>query len=133
MADNPQVPPPAATPETPPPSPAPEIQPANVSDEKSLAMLAHILGFVTGWLGPLILYLTANEKPFAKRQAQEALNFQITVLIGMIVGGILTMVLIGIFVIIAVSIVDLIYCIMAAMAVNKGEDYRYPFALRLIK
>ena len=124
MADNPQVPP---------PGPAPEPAPVNLADEKTLALLAHILGLVTGWLGPLILYLTANEKLFAKKQAQEALNFQITMLIGMIVGGILTMVIIGIFVIIAVGIVDLIFSIMAAMAVSKGEDYRYPFALRLVK
>ncbi len=133
MSDSPQVPPPAVPPQTPPPAYPPQAPPVGAGDEKSLALLAHILGLVTGWLGPLIIYLTANEKPFAKKQAQEALNFQITMLIGLIAGGILSIVIIGFFVMIAVGIVDLIYCIMAAIAVNNGQDYRYPFALRLVK
>lgn len=133
MSDKPPVPPPAVPPPTPPSAYPPQAPPGGASDEKSLALLAHILGLVTGWIGPLILYLTSTEKPFAKKQAQEALNFQITVLIGMIAGGILSIVLIGFFVMIAVGIVDLIYCIMAAIAVNNGQDYRYPLALRLVK
>jgi uncharacterized Tic20 family protein len=124
MADNPQVPPPA---------PAPAPPPSGANDEKTLAMLAHILGLVTNWLGPLILYLMANDKPFAKKQAQEALNFQITVLIGIIVGWLLAFIFVGFIVLPAVGIANLILSIMAAIAVNNGQDYRYPFALRLVK
>ena len=29
-------------------------------------------------------------------------------------------------------ILNLVFCILAAVAVSKGENYRYPFALRLI-
>ena len=75
----------------------------------------------------------ANDKPFAKKQAQEALNFQITVLIGIIVGWLLAFIFVGFIVLPAVGIANLILSIMAAIAVNNGQDYRYPFALRLVK
>jgi uncharacterized Tic20 family protein len=91
-------------------------------DEKSLALLAHILGFFTGWLGPLILYLTSNEKPFAKNSPPKRST-----------SSSLCFVFIGFIVLPAVGIVDLIFCILAAVAVSNGQDYRYPFALRLVK
>jgi uncharacterized Tic20 family protein len=55
------------------------------------------------------------------------------VLIGWIAGWLLCFVFIGFIVLPAVGIVDLIFCILAAVAVSNGQDYRYPFALRLVK
>ncbi len=101
--------------------------------ETTMAVLAHVLGIIVGFIGPLIIYLVANNDPYGKSQAKEALNFQITVLIGWVVGGILTMILIGTVVLAVVGIANLILSIMAAIAASKGEDYRYPFAIRLIK
>jgi hypothetical protein len=101
--------------------------------ETTMAVLAHVLGIVIGFIGPLVIYLVGKDDQYGKEQAKEALNFQITVLIGLIIGGILTMVVIGIIVIWAIGIINLILCIMAAVAASKGEDYRYPFALRLVK
>jgi len=103
------------------------------SEENNLAMIAHILGIVIGFVGPLIVYLTAKDKPFAYLQSKEALNFQITVLIGWIAAGILSFVGIGFLLYGAIWVINLIFCIMAAMAASKGEDYKYPFALRLVK
>lgn len=103
------------------------------SEENNLAMIAHILGIVIGFVGPLIIYLTAKDKPFAYSQSKEALNFQITVLIGWIAAGILSFVGIGFLLYGAIWVINLIFCIMAAMAASKGEDYKYPFALRLVK
>ena len=95
-------------------------------------MIAHILGIVIGFVGPLIIYLTAKDKPFAYSQSKEALNFQITVLIGWIAAGILSFVGIGFLLYGAIWVINLIFCIMAAMAASKGEDYKYPFAIRLV-
>lgn len=102
-------------------------------NERTMAILAHILGFFTGFIAPLILYLVLNEQPFAKDQSREALNFQITVLIGIIVSMILMAILIGFILFVAVLVLDVIFCIMAAVAVSKGEAYRYPVAIRFIK
>ena len=99
-------------------------------------MIGHLSGIVAGFIGPLIIWLInkdKTDKEWLNAQAKEALNFQITVTIAYFVGGILTMILIGILVVFAVMIANLVLCIMAGMKANEGVDYRYPFALRLIK
>lgn len=102
------------------------------AQERGMGTLAHILGLITGFLGPLIIYLVKPEEGFARDQAREALNFQITVMIAVLAAGLLSLVLIGLLLLPLIFIADLILCIMAAVAANRGERYRYPFALRLI-
>jgi len=112
------------------------VQPENAGEatanKTGMAALAHALGIITGFVGALIIYLVAEDE-FSKDQAKEALNFQITITIAYIVGGILTFILIGMLVIWAAGIVSLIFSIIGAITANKGEKYRYPFAIRLIK
>ena len=103
------------------------------NDENSLAMIAHILGIVIGFIGPLIIFLTAKDKPFAYKQSKEALNFQITVVIAWLAAFILSFIGIGLVLYPAIWIVNLVFCIMAAMATSKGEDYVYPISIRLIQ
>lgn len=109
-------------------------------DEKTWGMLAHLstlVGLIVPFgtiLGPLVVWLIKKDTmPFVADQGKEALNFNITVLIAMIIGGILTLVLIGVLVMIAVGLAWLVLTIIAALAANKGEAYRYPFTLRLVK
>ncbi|MFK3649103.1 DUF4870 domain-containing protein [Lysobacter enzymogenes] len=109
-------------------------------DEKTWGMLAHLstlVGLIVPFgtiLGPLVVWLIKKDTmPFVADQGKEALNFNITVIIAMIIGGILTLVLIGVLVMIVVGIAWLVLTIMAALAANKGETYRYPFTLRLVK
>jgi uncharacterized Tic20 family protein len=51
----------------------------------------------------------------------------------MIISGALVMVFIGLALVPIVAIASLVFCIIAALAANKGEHYKYPYALRLIK
>ena len=107
-------------------------QTADQSD-KTMAMLAHILGIFTSFVGPLIIYMTQKKEGFAKSQAKEALNFQITVAIAYLISFVLMFVLIGILLTWAVSIANLIFCILAAVAANQGTAYKYPFRIIFIK
>lgn len=103
-------------------------------DAKMWGMLCHLLGLFTSFVGPLIIWLLKKEEDaFIDDQGKEALNFQITVLIASIVSGLLTMVCIGVFLAMAVGIVDLIFCIIATVKANSGEKYRYPVSIRIIK
>jgi uncharacterized protein len=103
-------------------------------DERSMAMLAHLLGIFTQFLGPLIIWLVKKDtSPFVDDQGKEALNWQITFIIGYIVSGMLTFVVIGCFLMPALFVCNIVFCILGAVAANKGERYRYPFALRLIR
>lgn len=104
------------------------------SDETTWSMLSHIGGIVLGFLAPLLVMLTkGNESPYTRYHAVEALNFQITLAIGWVVASVLTVVVIGIFLYPVLFILNIVFCVMAGLAANKGETYKYPFALRLVK
>ena len=105
-------------------------------EDKTLAMLTHLSGIIFGFLVPLIVWLInkdRSDKAFLNDQAKEALNFQITILIGYVAGMVLTIILIGPLISFAAWIVSLIFSIIAGIKANEGVSYRYPFALRLIK
>ena len=111
-----------------------EQQPVLKKEETNMAMLCHLLAIFTSFLGPLIIWLIKkDESSFVDDQGKEALNFQITVVIAMLASSVLMVVCIGAILAIAVSIANLVFCIMATIKSSKGEAYRYPFALRLIK
>ncbi len=106
------------------------------SEDRNLAMLTHLSGILLGFIVPLIIWLTnkdKTDKAWLNTQAVEALNFQITIAIAYVAGSVSMAVLIGFLIIPVVILVNLVFCILAGMACNKGESYRYPFALRLIK
>ncbi len=107
------------------------------SDERTMGMLAHILGIVTNFVGPLVIWLIKREEsPFVNDQGKEALNFQITIGIGYIAAMILSAIPVVQCVVVilypALWIVSLIFSILGGLEANKGKAYRYPFALRLI-
>lgn len=103
-------------------------------DDKNIALLTHLGGIFFTFIPALIVWLLKkDESPFLADQAKEALNFQITVIIGFAIGVVLTIVLVGVLVIWGVAIANLVLCIVAGVKASSGEKYRYPFALRLIK
>jgi uncharacterized Tic20 family protein len=111
----------------------PHRRKASKQDERMWATFCHLSGILLGWLGPLIFWLIKrDESRFIDDQGKEALNFQLTMLIGFLIGIATSCIIIGIFIIIAVWIVDLIFCIMGAIAANRGERYRYPLTIRFI-
>lgn len=106
---------------------------AQVSDdEKTLGLLAHLLGIISGFIGPLILFLVKKEG-FAHENAKQALNFQISLIIYEIVAAILIFVLIGLLLLPAVALFGLIMAIVGAVKAHAGEVYKYPLAIPFIK
>jgi len=102
-------------------------------DSKNLGLLIWILTLFFGFIPGLIFFLTKKDDAYVYEQSKEALNWSITVIIGYVAGAILSLILIGIFVIIAVGIAHLVFCIMGAIATSNGKSFRAPFAIRLIK
>lgn len=109
-------------------------QSTNVTkDEMTWAVLAHISGLIFSFLGPLVIWLIKkDEQPFVNDQAKEALNFQITLLIGMMISVILSLILIGFLIMFALMIFEVIVVIIAAVESSKGKAYRYPLNIRFI-
>ena len=109
------------------------------SDERTWGMLAHLSALLAAFvalafLGPLLVMLIQGPKSdFVRRQSVEALNFQITTYIAAIISAILIVLLIGLILLPIVGIAWLVLTIMAGLAANRGEDYRYPVNIRLVK
>lgn len=141
-----QQPPPGGPPGAPPGyGPAPVTPWQADASARQWAMAAHLsalAGIVIGlnWLVPLIIYLVKkDDHPFIADQAREALNFNLSVFIYFIAGGIvtlmLTLVLIGLLlipVLIAAGIAWLVLAIVAGVKANSGVAYRYPLTIRMV-
>ncbi|PID96591.1 MAG: hypothetical protein CSA84_03735 [Actinomycetales bacterium] len=114
--------------------PAPGQQPLQPGEERTYAMLGHIGGILLGFLAPLIVMLVWGPRnSFVKDQSTEALNFQITIAIAWLTSILLSFIAIGFFLMPIVVIISIVFGIMGGVEANKGQAYRYPLALRLIK
>ncbi len=118
------------------------VDPADIpKEEKTNAMICHLLAFLSfagipfgGILGPLIFWvIKKDESDFLDACGKEAINFQIAMLIYSIISIVLCLILIGYLMLFALLIVDIVCIVKAANAANRGELYKYPWSLRLIK
>jgi uncharacterized Tic20 family protein len=101
------------------------------SDERVLAILAHVLS-IFFWIFPgLIIYLIKkDESAFVSEHAKEAMNFQITLTILYVI---LFITIIGWVFLWIPWLMQLVFCIIAAIKASDLKLFRYPFTLRLIK
>jgi uncharacterized Tic20 family protein len=116
--------------------------PLTEADDRQWASFAH-LGGILSFLPSLIIWLVFKDRGrFTDIEAKEALNFQITLVIGYaainIIGVFLALVTFGIggvfsLLVWVLWVVGVIFSILGFMKAKDGEHYRYPFALRLIK
>lgn len=113
-----------------------DLNPNNLSpssDDKNIATITHLGGTVFSFIPGLIVWtLKKDDSAYLGDQAKEALNFQITIALAMFVASILVWLLIGFILVPVVWILNIVFCIIAAISTSKGETYRYPFCLRLI-
>jgi uncharacterized Tic20 family protein len=114
----------------------PEVILEITKEEKTMAMLVHILAIPGGFLIPLIFYIIKkDESQFIEDQAKESLNFQITSFIALILFIMLAFITCGysiiLFPILGIGI--LVLCIIAGVKANEGIKYRYPVNIRFIK
>ena len=112
----------------------------NEKDARTWAMFCH-LGALAGYIipfgniiAPLVIWLIKkDESPFVDDQGKESLNFQISITLYALVALLLTVIVIGFFLLLAVGIFALVMVIIAAVKTNDGEKYRYPLCIRFIK
>ena len=113
------------------PNTTPSTEPSN--DDKNIATVTHLGGTVFLFVpGLLVWILKKDDSAYLADQAKEALNFQISIMIAYFIAGILVWLLIGFLLLPLVWIVNIVFCIVAAVSTSKGEAYRYPLCLRLI-
>ena len=120
-----------AEPDTPADPPDPDC-PGPTREECNLAVLTHLLGTFTFVVGALVVFLVKRDSEYITDQAREALNFQLTMLLPQLMGCFLTWPCCSYLLVPVVMIPNFVLCVIAAVAANSGQRYRYPVAIRLI-
>jgi len=110
------------------------VEMAPTVDERSWAMGCHLLALVTHFVGPLIFWLVKRESSaFIDEQGKEAVNFQLSILLYTVIAYISVFFIIGVLLLPAVWIFDLVCVIVAAAKAYNGANFRYPACIRFIK
>lgn len=118
------------------------------SEERNWALVAHLGALVTAWfafgfIAPLLtLLLRGTTSPFVRRHSIASLNFQLSMLIYSVVGGILLLVvgiltlglawLVLIPLLLVLLLFLLAFVIIGSIRALNGRDYTYPLALPLL-
>ena len=119
-----------------------EPAPARPDTGRTWAVLAHLGGILAyaliGWVPALVVWLAHRDRdPYVTREARAALNFQLTVLIGLVICQVVHVMpvigVVGWIGGIALSVISLVLSILAALAASRGSEYRYPYSLELVR
>ncbi|MBK9188421.1 MAG: DUF4870 domain-containing protein [Phycisphaerales bacterium] len=118
-------------------NPHPMAGPVTTSTERNFALAAHLLllaGQVVPVVPSLILWLVKrDESAFIDDHGKESVNFQISLLIYVIIGMILTPACgIGMVLLAGVYVLAIVTMIMGSIAASNGRYYRYPMCIRMI-
>jgi uncharacterized Tic20 family protein len=125
------------------PGPVQEGPESKVIDKNARmwAMICHLAGLagivvpiIGNVVAPLIVWqIKKEEDPFIDEQGKEAVNFQISMSLYMVICIPLCFICIGAFLVPAVALFYLIFLLIAAVNANNGHHYRYPLIIRFIK
>lgn len=109
-------------------------QPMTPEDQRLWATLTHVGGIFFSFVAPLVAYFVLRDRgQFVREHTRTALNFQITMAIADAIGVITSWLGIGLLIILAVRVLTILFSILAAIAANRGQFYRYPVAIEFIK
>jgi uncharacterized Tic20 family protein len=108
--------------------------------ERNWAMLCHLSAFAGfffpfgGIIGPLICWLSRKDDSlWVDRNGKSSLNFQISLLLYMVLAIPLCFILVGIPIVVFLGILKIICIIIGSVKASKGEDFRYPLSIPFIQ
>lgn len=95
---------------------------------------ANVGSLFVSFLAPLaVLLLRGRRSGLVRQHGFESLNFQLTVLFGYIVGILLIILVIGLVLLLALWIANVVLLVAATAAARRGEPYRFPVSVRLFQ
>jgi uncharacterized Tic20 family protein len=108
--------------------------------ERNWAMLCHLSAFACfffpfgGIIGPLICWLSRkDEYAWVDENGKASMNFQLSMLLYMVLAIPLCFILIGIPIVIFLGFLKVICIIIASVKASKGEKFKYPLAIPFIQ
>jgi uncharacterized Tic20 family protein len=108
------------------------------TDERNMALFAHLGGLLAGFIAPLIIWqLKKKSSRYVAHQAKEALNFQLFLLLSYLLCGFLVALqsclgYLGAIPLLALVVYEVVVVVQAGIATGRGERYRYPFTIRFL-
>lgn len=111
-----------------------EVSAPIATDSKNMALLTW-LGTLFLWFIPsLYFYLTQKNDAYVQAHAKEALNWSISLLVGLILAFSLVFTLIGPFIVLpAMGVLHVVYCLWGAACGFQGKALRLPITVRLVQ
>ncbi len=104
------------------------------SEETMWSALAQASGLVLSIIGPLlIMVILGPRSPRVRAASVEALNFQLTYLVVMLISVPLFFVGIGIVIFVVAIVAYYVLVIIATITAARGSDYRYPAIVRVVR
>jgi uncharacterized protein len=108
--------------------------PTPTREEINLAVLMHIGGIFFNFIPSLIVYLAfADNKPWLKEEAKDALNFELTTMIYYFIAGILVFVAIGLLLLPLLWIGNVILTFIGIINVYSGKKSNLPFVIKFLR
>ncbi len=108
--------------------------------ERNWSMLCHLSAFAGfffpfgGIIGPLICWLTRrDESSWVNENGKASLNFQLSMLLYMVLAVPLCFIIIGIPIIMILGTLKVICIIIASIKAPKGELFRYPLVIPFLQ
>ncbi len=108
--------------------------------ERNWAMLCHLSAFAGyffpfgGIIGPLICWLSKrDESSWVNINGKASLNFQLSILLYIILAAPLCIIIIGIPIIMFLGVLEIVCIVIASVKASKGETYRYPITIPFIQ
>jgi hypothetical protein len=143
MAETNEMPRPAETPQSATGAEQPRADRETNRDARMWAMFCHLAGLAAflpltpvlgGVIAPLIIWqIKKDDFAFVDEQGKEAVNFQISIILYAIGAALLCFACIGLVLLPAVCVFDVVFLLIAAVKANDGVHFRYPLTIRFIK
>ncbi|PIP58692.1 MAG: DUF4870 domain-containing protein [Verrucomicrobia bacterium CG_4_10_14_3_um_filter_43_23] len=97
------------------------------------ALLQFFIPVLGGIIGPFIVWvLKRDTSAYVDDQAKEAINFNITIFIYLVISLALVYVLIGYILLPIIFLTWLIFVLIAMINASNGKRYRYPLTIHFI-
>jgi uncharacterized Tic20 family protein len=117
--------------------PTPDTVDVIPADSRNWGVIGHLSAFVQfigipAFVGPLVVWLLKKDDMFAEDQAKEALNFNISVALYLLLSAFAIILLVGLVLLPVVLVTWFVLVIVAAVKASSGEYYRYPLTIRFI-
>ncbi|MBG0860120.1 MAG: DUF4870 domain-containing protein [Bacteroidales bacterium] len=108
--------------------------------ERNWAMLCHLSSFAGyffpfgGIIGPLICWLTRkDESQWVNENGKSSMNFQLSILLYMVLAIPLIFLLIGIPIVMFLGVLEVVCVVIASIKASKGEQFKYPLSIPFIQ